>query len=69
MIELRAMSNIDSRKLFSPYFVGFNILINKKQIDGLMIRGLKDHYPNSNDYWNTMELMFIRGPVYAIIVV
>lgn len=43
MIELRAMSNIDSRKLFSPYFVGF-ILINKKQIDGLMIRGLKDHY-------------------------
>lgn len=39
MIELRAMSNIDSRKLFSPYFVGF-ILINKKQIDGLMIRGL-----------------------------
>lgn len=53
MIELRAMSNIDSRKLFSPYFVGFNILINKKQIDGLMIRGLKDHYPNSNDYRNT----------------
>lgn len=53
MIELRAMSNIDSRKLFSPYFVGF-ILINKKQIDGLMIRGLKDHlYPNSNDYRNT----------------
>lgn len=52
MIELRAMSNIDSRKLFSPYFVGF-ILINKKQIDGLMLRGLKDHYPNSNDYRNT----------------
>lgn len=52
MIELRAMSNIDSRKLFSPYFVGF-ILINQKQIDGLMIRGLKDHYPNSNDYRNT----------------
>lgn len=30
-----------------------------------MIRGLKDYYLNSN----IMELMFIRGLVYAIIVV
>lgn len=34
-----------------------------------MIRGLKDYYLNSNDYRNIMELMFIRGLVYAIIVV